>query len=144
MININRRHVNYESAEQMIPEVKAKLIRIQQLNILIQNCLKTLRTKNIKFHNNMDDMDEYDNESIDTISSLKIMLSTVQNEIDILKDQGCLLINIEKGIIHWHSQHNNKEIILSWVSGEQPRCHWHYQEDDFDNRKPMKELSPVS
>jgi hypothetical protein len=143
MKNSSRKQVNHEDAEKMIPAIKKTLIRVQQLNILIQECLKTLKSMHIKFNDNFDNFEDYDQDAVDTISSLKIMLSTVQNEIDELKDQGCMLTNIEKGIVHWNSQHDDKDIVLSWVLGEKPGCHWHYRKSDFKSRKPMKDLTPV-
>ena len=99
-----------------------------------------VKRRNKKIEDDLKDLSSYDQDSLDTVSSLKIMLSTVQEEIDYLKSNGCYLTNIEKGTVHWHSKFEQKDIVLSWTQGEEEDCHWHLSKHDFNNRKPYSSI----
>ena len=139
-------HYTVAEANKMIPELETFFIRIQQMQLQIQMLFKELRKTGIDFipknekellllHETLDD------EAIDTVSSLKVLLANIQDEISALSSRGCNVANIEQGKVCWPCRHLDKEVLLSWHVGETKIGFWLYADDKGKIRRPISELS---
>lgn len=136
-----------DEANMMIPDLDLAFIRIKQMQIQVQNLFKIVKKQGIDFvpsdekhllllQNTLDD------ESIDVLSSLKLLLSNIQEEINALSDKGCSVTSIEHGIVNWKSKHSSRVIFLSWLHGESKISHWCVNRDDgASRRRPLSELT---
>ena len=57
---------------------------------------------------------------------------------------GCILKDLDYGLVDFYSQHNRKDILLCWRIGEPDIEYWHDLESGFTGRRPIIELeNPV-
>lgn len=142
----SRQFYTIDEANMMIPDLDLAFIRIKQMQIQVQNLFRVVKKRGIDFVPSDDKQllllqNTLDDESIDVLSSLKLLLANIQEEIDNLTDKGCSVASIEKGIVNWQSRHANRTIFLSWSHGERCISHWCLKGDDgASRRRPLSEL----
>ena len=137
-----------DEANLMIPDLDLAFIRIKQMQIQVQELFKLVKKRGIDFvpsddkqllllHSTLDD------ESIDVLSSLKLLLANIQEEINALSERGCSVASIDQGLVKWHCKLPDKVVYLSWVHGEKKQVsHWCDSLDDTaSRRRPLSELT---
>ncbi|HAV93738.1 MAG: hypothetical protein CMF52_08300 [Legionellales bacterium] len=136
-----------DEANLMIPDLDLAFIRIKQMQIQVQELFKLVKKRGIDFvpsddkqllllHSTLDD------ESIDVLSSLKLLLANIQEEINALSERGCSVASIDQGLVKWHCKLSDKVVYLSWVHGEKQVSHWCDSLDDSaSRRRPLSELT---
>ena len=140
-----QKYYSLDEANQMIPSLQMAFIRIHQMQTQIHVLFKRIKSLGIDFSpgdNVLLMNDTLDEESIDTLSSVKVLLANIQREISSLQNQGCSVSSIEKGSVCWPFQLSEREVMLSWRIGETQVSHW--QEDEEHDRRPLSELVECS
>ena len=139
MNDLTKKIYTLTEANNMIPSFEIAFRRIFQMNHQISLLLHQLKLNkidpNIIYINKNHD---YDEETIDAITSIKVLLSTIQKEVDYLQEQAIEVKNIEKGLVSLTSKIGKKEITLCWKVGEPQISQWH---DKGNNKKPIAELT---
>lgn len=137
-----------DQANMMIPDLDLAFIRIKQMQTQIQDLLKVVKKSGVDFVPNDEKQllllqNTLDEESIDTLSSLKLLLANMQEEISTISKKGCTITSIDQGVVHWPYKHSNNEVIfLSWLHGETVVNHWCQNKDDKSSkRRPLSDLS---
>ena len=136
-----------DEANLMIPDLDLAFIRIKQMQIQVQDLFRMVKKRGIDFVPNDDKQllllhSTLDDESIDVLSSLKLLLANIQDEINTLSERGCSVSSIEQGLVSWQSKHFDRVILLSWLHGEKQVSHWCDGKDDsISRRRPLSELS---
>jgi hypothetical protein len=57
--------------------------------------------------------------------------------IEEIQQAGCLIKDIEMGLVDFPSLREGKEVYLCWKLGEEHIGFWHGTEEDFSARKPL-------
>ena len=130
----------------MLPTLNKTFLRLFQIHSQIQSILTNLKEETTYLikprKRSLQSQNHIGNDGmLDCISSLKLLLSAIQTEIDQLEKTGCMLSNLKKGLISWPHKHNKKEILLSWKYGEKTIKYWHEPNNKINNRKPLSELT---
>ena len=142
---IKKEQETFHSAEEinaMIPSLEKGFYKILQMNTQVNRLIKYLREDNINF-SETDLNDEYYNkfndQSIDYISSLKVLFNAIQDEIITISKGGGIVNNIEEGIVTWLGKIEDKEFFFSWKIGEKSISYWQ-EKTSPKQRKPLEEL----
>lgn len=61
-------------------------------------------------------------------------------KIEELENTGCLLKDINEGLVDFFCVFEGREIMLCWKEGEEKIEYWHEIEDGFKGRKPINVL----
>jgi hypothetical protein len=61
----------------------------------------------------------------------------LKQSVEQFEQIGCLLKDLETGLIDFPTQYRGKEVYLCWQSGEPGITFWHHVEDGFRGRKPI-------
>ena len=69
------------------------------------------------------------------------MLESLKEHIQKIKNMGCVIKDIEIGLVDWPAREQGREILLCWRFGEKKISRWHEQDTGFAQRKPISELS---
>ncbi|MEK6861761.1 MAG: DUF2203 domain-containing protein [Nanoarchaeota archaeon] len=129
---MQKRYFSLEEAEQIIPDIRKDLMKL----IKLKNSINTLSEVDIEFD------DEYVNDRFDTTFNKELhkMSYGFYKIIDKLEKIGCILRDIDIGLIDFLSVHNGKEICLCYRIDENRIAYWHELYDGFEGRRPLKEL----
>ncbi|MEC8383076.1 MAG: DUF2203 family protein [Pseudomonadota bacterium] len=135
-------------ANKMIPELKLVFIRIQQMQYQVQSLFKELKRLGVDFIPKDEKellllSQSLNEDSLDIVSSLRILLKNIQEEIQSLSNRGCNIASIDQGKVCWPCRIKNKEILLSWHIGEKQIQYWLNTNDKSKIRRPIEELLEV-
>lgn len=68
------------------------------------------------------------------------MADTLREQIEAIMATGCVIKDIELGLVDWPAYHEGREIWLCWKYGENEIGYWHERATGFDGRRPVSEL----
>jgi hypothetical protein len=61
----------------------------------------------------------------------------LKSVVDAILETGCLLKDIDSGLVDFPTLYLGKEVYLCWKLGEQGIRFWHHVEDGFRGRQPI-------
>jgi hypothetical protein len=64
-------------------------------------------------------------------------IETLQSSVQRLEDIGCLLKDVDTGLLDFPTLYRGKEVYLCWKLGESGIGFWHHVEDGFKGRRPI-------
>ena len=129
---MEKRYFTLREAEKTISRIRKDLLKL----IKIKNKINALSDVNIEFE------DDYLNDRFDTAfnKNLHKLSYNFYQIIEKLENLGCILRDIDIGLIDFLCLYNGKEICLCYRVNEDKILYWHDLEDGFEGRKPLKEL----
>ncbi len=60
---------------------------------------------------------------------------------DALHETGCVLKDVDKGLVDFYSLYKGKIVYLCWKLGESEISHWHEIGSGFASRQPLEQVS---
>ena len=66
----------------------------------------------------------------------------LQEEINRIHETGCVVKDVDEGLVDFLSLREGKEVYLCWKLGEERIGYWHGIEEGFTGRKPLDEPPP--
>jgi len=63
--------------------------------------------------------------------------------LDQLNELGCVVKDLDAGLVDFPYRLNGKHVFLCWKEGERRIGHWHDAESGFDERKPIIDLDEL-
>ncbi len=79
-------------------------------------------------------------EIVNRLTTLKTLVDALEVDVKALDDAGCLLKNIDEGIVDWYLSRGDRDVLLCWKLGEKQVRFWHDPEAGFAGRRPIGEL----
>ena len=70
------------------------------------------------------------------------LVETLREQIEAIQDTGCVIKDIEVGLVDWPAMHQGREVLLCWKYGEPEVGFWHELHTGFAGRRPISELDP--
>jgi hypothetical protein len=68
------------------------------------------------------------------------LVETLREQIEAIQDTGCVIKDIEVGLVDWPALHQGREVLLCWKYGEPAVAFWHERNTGFAGRRPVSEL----
>jgi len=68
------------------------------------------------------------------------LVEALREQIEAIQDTGCLIKDIEVGLVDWPALHQGREVLLCWKYGEPEVAFWHELHTGFAGRRPVSEL----
>lgn len=128
-----RKYFTIEEAEGMLPKVE----RILRRTIRLNKALDLLSSIEIEVYD-----DDYDN--LRRITKLNKHFHKLSYEfyanIEEIEDIGCIIKDLEIGIIDFYSKFEGREIFLCWKLGEKKIKFWHEVDSGYEGRRPILDL----
>lgn len=72
----------------------------------------------------------------------KALVETLRDELRAVRATGCVVKDIERGLVDWPANKDGREIRLCWRLGEKQVEYWHDADTGFAARRPVAELEP--
>ena len=128
------KHFTIEEAEQMLPMIEKVIKRTIKLN----KALDLLSSIEMEVYD-----DDYEN--LRRITKLNKHFHKLSYEfyanIEEIEGAGCIIKDLEIGIIDFYSRFDGREIFLCWRLGEKKIMFWHEVDSGYAGRKPIIDLS---
>jgi hypothetical protein len=79
-------------------------------------------------------------EVVNDLTTLKTLIDALKVEVKALDDAGCLVKDIDEGIVDWYANRGNRDVLLCWKLGEKQVTYWHDLDSGFAGRRPISEF----
>ncbi len=66
----------------------------------------------------------------------------IQAKLEQIEETGCVVKDLDTGLIDFPSRFNDEEVFLCWRVGEDRIRFWHRQDEGFAGRKPIDPNDP--
>lgn len=116
----NNKSYDLSETNQMVPHLEKSFLRLKLLNQSVKTILNDL---GLEMHE-LDAMDTLPEdiiteETYSKLTDLKLYLSSIQKTVRHLSSFGCLIDNLDKGIVVWPNESGNE---ITWKYGDK-QCH---------------------
>lgn len=137
-----RRYFSVAEANAMIDDLERVFGRMFQMKTQVR--MVYARLEEVGCAPGGDDFDpvpaDASAEVINDLTTLKTLIDALRTEVKILGDAGCLVKNIDEGIVDWYATRGNRDVLLCWRLGEKEVAYWHDPDTGFAGRRPLSEL----
>ena len=131
---MTKKYFTVESAQKQMPKIKKSLIKLQNLKKAIDAVLSV----------KMDPREVEYEEIIETNTKLNKEYHKLSydfhREIENLEKTGCILKDLEHGLVDFYCRFEGRDIFLCWRLGEDRIKAWHEIDSGFAGRKPIIDL----
>lgn len=129
----SKKYFTADEAEQLLPKIEIILKRTMKLN----KALDLLATIEIEVYD-----DDYEN--LRRVTKLNRQFHKLSHEfyrnIEKLEDIGCLIKDLEIGLIDFYSRFDNRDIFLCWKIWEKRISFWHEIDSGYSGRRHILDL----
>ncbi|MDO8642075.1 MAG: DUF2203 domain-containing protein [Candidatus Woesearchaeota archaeon] len=132
----NKKFLTVEEANRVLATLEVQMLKLQELN----KAIALLRS--VSF--------EYDDDHQNLVSAVKLnhQFHTISAEfytiLHRLLDAGCVVKDIDTGLVDFYSTIDNRIICLCWQLGEKHIQFWHETDAGAQGRKPIAMLRQQS
>ena len=130
-----KKYFTLEEAQKSLSEVKEIVRRLLES----KTALDLLKSVEVEYTE--DYSGNYDELNFTKINKEFHKLSyELFSRIEELEQRGCVLKDINEGLVDFFSLFDGREILLCWKYGEEKIDYWHEISDGFTGRKPINVL----
>jgi hypothetical protein len=72
---------------------------------------------------------------------LRRLAAEITDAIERVNEMGCLVKDIELGLVDFHAMQDGEPVLLCWQFGEPAVAHWHGVDEGYAGRKPLEGVS---
>ncbi len=135
------KYFNREEAEELLPLIEHHLIEAREFKDKVEDFDRELAKASTKImllggsippHG---DLAATRHEREKSATRLRDALNEIQ-------ETGCLIKDLDEGLIDFPALRGGKEVYLCWKLGEQRITHWHGLDEGFAGRKPLDDVEP--
>ncbi len=143
----------HEKRYYTVQEANARVARLTELfeSIMqVRGLLKTLyqRLESAGYPVEQSELEEGDievpgdapEEVIRDLGMFRGLVETLKEHVAEVQGQGCVIKDLEEGLVDWLSLHEGREVWLCWKYGERAVGYWHELTSGFAGRQPVSEL----
>ena len=131
---LTKKYFTIESAEKLLPKIE----RILKRTIKLNKAIDLLSSIEIEVYD-----DDYGN--LRRVTKLNKQFHKLSYEfysnMEKIEDLGCVIKDIDIGIIDFYSRFEGGDIFLCWKLGEKTIKFWHEIDSGYEGRKPIFDLA---
>lgn len=68
---------------------------------------------------------------------LRLLAAEITEAVERVNDLGCLVKDLELGLVDFHAMQEGEPVLLCWQFGEPAVAHWHGVDEGYAARKPL-------
>lgn len=140
--SVNRRYFSIADANAMIGELEIRFGRMLQLKAQVRGVYERLENSGFAPGSDEFELDPNgaDRQVVEDLATLKTLIDALKQDVNSLYDAGCLVKDIDEGLVDWYATRNGREVLLCWKLGEKEVAYWHDVDAGFAGRRPISEL----
>jgi hypothetical protein len=126
------KYFSLKTANTMIPDIERNMRRL----IYLKESLVAVSSIIIEFEDD-------DEEAMNIVKSNKEfyrLFYEFYSSLEELYSRGVILSDLDLGLIEFYSTYQGRDIFLCWRLGEKEVKYWHELEEEYIDRKPIREL----
>jgi hypothetical protein len=128
-----------EEANGLVPRLTAEFGRISELRDQIASVARELggatAAAELLEHQRRPRPEE-----IEPSERLRSLASEVNRTLHRVQQLGCVVKDVERGLVDFHSEVEGRHVFLCWQFGEAAIGHFHGLDEGFSERKPLEPI----
>ena len=123
------KYLSLRQAQRLLPTIQKKILKLRK----VQQAIDMLGEIEVEcddivmdYHYNLKMEKEY--------FRLQYEFYTILEQLD---NVGCLLKDLDTGLVDFVHQHEGQDVFLCWKEGEKNIQFWHDVEEGYEERKPI-------
>lgn len=143
-----KQYYTVDEANAQLAELRQLFGRVMQIRTQLKSIYSRLEDLDaapsqaeISGHEEWDDGDEQPDIVRRDKAVFRALVETLREHVEEIHETGCIIKDIETGLVDWYSLHDGREVFLCWRYGEHEVAHWHELEGGFSGRRPVEELA---
>jgi hypothetical protein len=142
LVFVEKKYFSVEDAQKALPRVRRLLSRLHKLKLEI-NFLAEEREAPFELDEPASEDEAYRFAFAQEIKLNRVLHKAIYEffkTLDQLNEIGCVVKDLDEGLIDFYSRLNDREVMLCWKEGEDSIRHWHEIETGFAGRNPIIDL----
>jgi hypothetical protein len=135
---MSKKYFTLESAQKQIPRIKKYLLKLQNLKKTI-DAVTSVRIDPIEISH-----EELIETNIKLNKEFHKQSYEFYKELEILGKIGCILKDLELGLVDFYCRFERRDIFLCWKVGEEKIKAWHEIDAGFVGRKAIIDLEELT
>ena len=130
-----------EEANKELPKIRGKFDKVFYLNNSIKDMSKDIQELVNIWGEDVFDARNADNKLyMERVEKRAKFIEDIQTAIEEINSVGCIVKDVDIGLIDFFHKRGNEIVFLCWRYGEEKIGHWHYINSGFTNRHSIDEL----
>ncbi len=130
------RHFKHAEAQALLPEIERAVRNAVQLKAVYQEAEEELRRASQRIM--MLGGSIVDRQSILAVRGRRdTTAAQLKEAIETVREQGCLIKDLDIGLVDFPTYYRGNEVYLCWKLGEDHIGYWHGVDEGFRGRKPI-------
>jgi hypothetical protein len=139
-----KRYFSVAEANATIPDLEAIFGRVMRVRAQLKPLYQRLDARG--FAPTTDDFDPVaPGATADVVRervTFKGLLEVLKQEIEAVQRLGCMVKDLDVGLVDWWARSGLDDVLLCWRFGEKQVSFFHDTEQGFAGRRPISELRP--
>lgn len=139
---MEKQYFSVAEANRLIPVLETAFGRMLQMNAQIRDAYR--RLADAGFAPSAEDFDlappGASQAVISELATLRTLIDALKDQILALRASGCIIKDIDRGLVDWYAQREGRDIFLCWQLGEKAVGFWHEIDAGYAGRRPLSEL----
>lgn len=128
-----------KEANDMLPAIKTSLESIFSLNERIKSLTNDVENLVAIWGKDVLEKDHMDNAYyFSKVTEREEAYQGIINMVNEMQAAGCIVKDIETGLVDFYFDNNGQLVLLCWKYGEECISHWHAIDEGFKSRRAMK------
>ena len=132
-----KKYFTVDEAEAMLPDIENRL----KILLSLRKAIQMMRTVKITYE---EASQENYMQGMRIQKEYHRILSEFYDSLIHLEEMGCLVKDMEVGLVDFYSLHKGREIFLCWRSGEKRIEYWHEVSGGYVGRKPINMIREIN
>ena len=129
-----KKYFTAESSQKQIHKTKKSLLKLQALKKAIDAILS------VRVDPNVIGFDEFIETNTKLNKEYHKLSYEFYKEVEKLENTGCILKDLEQGLVDFYCKFEGRDIFLCWKLGEDKIKAWHEIDAGFAGRQPIVDL----
>ena len=129
-----KKYFTIETAQKQLPKIKKSILKLQNLKKAIDAILS------VRIDPNEVEFEELHKTNAKLNKEYHKLSYEFYKELEKLESIGCLLKDLEQGLVDFYCRFEGRDIFLCWKSGEDKIKAWHDIDAGFIGRTPIIDL----
>jgi hypothetical protein len=135
------RYFNREEAEELLPLIEQSLVEARESKEKVEDLDRQLSRATTEIMVLGGSLPPYGRLAANR-SEREKLAGQLQEAINRILETGCLVKDLDEGLIDFPTLRDGEEVYLCWKLGEERIGYWHGIEEGFAGRKPLDETAP--
>lgn len=133
---MSKKYFTLDEANQLVPALEIKLSRLLRIKKDMAELIDQMQEKGLDVETLFADS-KTDEDLTHLKSNLERLGHTFNTSLVDIEQMGCMIKDLDLGLIDFYAIHDNSEIFLCWQLGEKDIRYWHGTSEGFSARKNL-------